>query len=296
MKRIAGIISKPTHPLLPHVAPQVVDWLRKHRYEPVVDRETAQHVRGLHALDRDKIAGRKPCFVVVLGGDGTMLSAARALARARIPILGVNLGSLGFLTEVPLSELYPTLEALERNRCVVDVRSMVACEVIRRSRRVALHDALNDAVINKTHLARIVDYDVFIDGAFVANYKADGIIVSTPTGSTAYSLAAGGPIVLPDAGALVITPVSPHALTNRPLVVRDRSEISVVVKSADGEAFLSIDGQVGIPLLDGDRVVCRKSQHQVKLLRMGDQSFFDVLRKKLRWGQRAEVPVGRSIG
>lgn len=287
MKKTVAIVSKPTHPVLPQVVPPLVEWLRQRGYQVVGDKETARHVRRMPAVERERIAAKKPGLVVVLGGDGTMLSAARAVSRVGIPILGVNLGSLGFLTEVPLAELYSTLEAVEEGKCVTDVRTMVHCEVIRRSRRTASHDALNDAVVNKTHLARIVDFDVFINGVFVANYKADGIIVATPTGSTAYSLAAGGPILLPDAGSLMITPVSPHALTNRPLVVRDTGEIAIAVKSADGEAYLSIDGQVGGPLLDGDRVVCRKSRHHVKLLRLGNRSFFDVLRTRLKWGERS---------
>jgi len=168
----------------------------------------------------------------------------------------------------------------------VESRTLVRCEVFRGGKRIASCDALNAEVVNKTHLARIMDFDVRVDQAFVSNYKADGIIVATPTGSTAYSLAAGGPILLPDAGALVITPVSPHALTNRPLVLRDSSEIEIMVKGLEGEAFLSIDGQTGLPLRDQDRVVCRKSEHQVWLLRMGNRTFFDVLRTKLKWGQR----------
>ncbi len=289
MNKTVAIVSKPTHPVLPQVVPPLVEWLRRRGYRVVGDRETGQFVPKMPSVARSSIANRKPGFVVVLGGDGTMLSAARAVSRQGIPILGVNLGSLGFLTEVPLEELYPTLEEVENGRCTMDVRTMIECEVVRRSRRATVHDALNDAVINKTHLARIVDFDVFINGALVANYKADGVIVSTPTGSTAYSLAAGGPIVLPDAPAFIITPVSPHALTNRPVVVRDTTEIAIVVKSADEEAFLSIDGQVGEPLLDGDRVVCRKSANSVKLLRLGSRSFFDVLRARLKWGERASI-------
>src|SRR5262249_37889423 len=154
-----------------------------------------------------------------------ILAAARAVAQAGIPILGVNLGSLGFLTEVALDELYPTLDAVIHDRCVIEQRAMVHCSVERDGKVLSSHDALNDAVVNKTEIARIADFDVYIGQAFVANYKADGLIVATPTGSTAYSLAAGGPIVLPDVAGLVITPVSPHALTNRPLVVRDTAEI-----------------------------------------------------------------------
>jgi NAD+ kinase len=284
--KLAAIVSKPDKAELNSIAPEVAAWLRKHGYSVLVDRETAAYVSGDRNVERKKIAAERPRFVVVLGGDGTMLAAARAVAQAQIPILGVNLGSLGFLTEVALEELYETLDAIDRGRCAIEKRAMVHCEVMRSGKTVSSHDALNDAVVNKTDLARIADFDIFIDDEFVANYKADGIIVATPTGSTAYSLAAGGPILLPDVAALVITPVSPHALTNRPLVVRDTSEIAVAVRSAAGAAMLSIDGQVGERLKDGDRIVCRKSQLSVQLLTMKSRTFFDVLRTKLKWGAR----------
>src|SRR5260370_20423907 len=286
MKKYVAIISKPSQPQLRTIAPPLLKWLRDHGYKVVVDRETAQYVRNAPAADRERIATRKPGFVLVLGGDGTMLSAARAVAKAGIPILGINLGSLGLLTEVALNELYPTLEAIDKDRCSVETRTMVRCLLVRKGKRIATYDAFNDAVLSKTHLARISEYDVFIDQAFVANYKADGIIVATPTGSTAYSLSAGGSIVSPDAAVLLVTPVSPHTLTNRPLVLRDASEISIVVKAGKGETFLSVDGQVGTPVLTGDRVGRSKSEHVVRLLRLSDRTFFDVLRTKLKWGQR----------
>jgi NAD+ kinase len=287
MKKRVALISKAS-PItdLGTIAPKLVTWLTERGYDVVVDRETAAHLRRARGIDREKLAAQKPQFAIVLGGDGTMLAAARVLAPAAIPVLGVNLGSLGFMTEVPLDELYPTLEAVLRGRCVEDARALLECELWRGGRRIEHYVALNDAVMNKTHLARIADFDVEVDGAFVSNYKADGIIVATPTGSTAYSLAAGGPIVVPDAAALLVTPVSPHALTNRPLVVRGDSEIVILVKSAEGAAFLSIDGQQGKQLRDGDRVVCRQSKHKIVLLRLGKRTFFDVLRTKLKWGQR----------
>jgi NAD+ kinase len=284
-QRVA-ILSKPDKPELETIAPQVAQWLEERDYEVIIDTETAAYVSERRAVPREKIPAVRPRFVVVLGGDGTMLAAARAVAQARIPILGVNLGSLGFLTEVALDELYPTLDAVDRGRCVIEQRAMVHCEVQRDGKVLSDHDALNDAVVNKTDLARIADFDVYIGEVFVANYKSDGLIVATPTGSTAYSLAAGGPILLPDVAGLVITPVSPHALTNRPLVVRDTAQIAIVVRSADGAAMLSIDGQIGERLKDGDRVVCRKSKANVQLLRLKSRTFFDVLRTKLKWGAR----------
>jgi len=223
--------------------------------------------------------------VVVLGGDGTLLSAARAVAKAGIPVLGVNLGSLGFLTEVPLEELYPTLEGIEASCCHVEPRSMVRCEVIRDNAVMARFDAVNDVVVGKASIARLNHCDVYVDGVFVSSYQADSLIVSTPTGSTAYSLAAGGPILMPSVDAFVITPVSAHSLTHRSLVVPDSSEIEIVAKTGDDEAYLSVDGQIGMPLEDEDRLRCRKAEYQVKLLHIKG-TFFDVLRTKLKWGQR----------
>jgi NAD+ kinase len=197
----------------------------------------------------------------------------------------VNLGSLGFLTEVPLEDLYPTLHGIEENWCNLETRSMVHCDVFRKNSPVAEYDALNDVVVGKGTIARLNHCDVYIDRVFVSSYQADSLIVSTPTGSTAYSLAAGGPILMPSVEAFVVTPVSAHSLTHRPLVVRDTAEIEIVAKTGEDEAYLSIDGQVGMPLRDGDHVHCRKSEHKVKLLRM-QRTFFDVLRAKLKWGQR----------
>ncbi len=281
----AAIFSKPAKPELAQVVPELLGWFRRHEYTVVVDQETANYAFGPEVVERAEVAARQPKFVVVLGGDGTLLAAARAVAKAGIPVLGVNLGSLGFLTEVPLADLYPTLEALDQNQCGTEARSMLACRLWREGKCVAEYHALNDVVVNKGAIARLADFDLYINQDFVSNYKADGLIVATPTGSTAYSLAAGGPILVPSVEGLVVTPVSPHALTHRPLVVRDSVEIAIVVKAAEEHAFLSVDGQVGMPLMQGDRVICRKSEHQVHLLRM-KKTFFDVLRTKLKWGQR----------
>jgi NAD+ kinase len=284
MKSVA-IFSKPAKPELAQIVPDLLRWFQEHGYQVVVDEETAKYAAAPEVVERAAVAAREPKFVVVLGGDGTLLAAARAVAKAGIPVLGVNLGSLGFLTEVPLPDLYPTLEALDQNQCGTEPRSMLHCQLLREGKCVAQYHALNDVVVNKGAIARLADFDLYIGADFVSNYKADGLIVATPTGSTAYSLAAGGPILMPSVESFVITPVSPHALTHRPLVVPDSVEISIVVKAAEEHAFLSVDGQMGMPLMQGDRVSCRKSQHQVHLLRM-KKTFFDVLRTKLKWGQR----------
>jgi NAD+ kinase len=281
----AGVISKPDKPELARVVPDLLGWLRKHDYQVVMDPETAAYAAGFEVVARDDMASRPLNFVIVLGGDGTLLSAARAVAKSDIPVLGVNLGSLGFLTEVPLENLYTTLQSIEDSCCNVDTRSMVRCDVMRLDTSIAQYDALNDVVVGKGTIARLNHCDVYVDRLFVSRYQADSLIVSTPTGSTAYSLAAGGPILMPSVEAFVITPVSAHSLTHRPLVVRDTAEIEIVVKTGEDEAYLSVDGQVGMPMFDGDRVRCRKSQYQVKLLHV-QGTFFDVLRTKLKWGQR----------
>jgi NAD+ kinase len=283
--KAAGIISKPRVPQLREVVPELLRWFRERNYAVVVDAETHPYAAGIDVLARDAIASRALNFVVVLGGDGTLLSAARAVAKAGIPVLGINMGSLGFLTEVRLEGLFTTLQAIEDSCCDIETRSMVGCEVMRKEARLAYFDAVNDVVVGKGTIARLNHCDVYIDGEFVSSYQADSLIVATPTGSTAYSLAAGGPILMPSVDAFVVTPVSAHSLTHRPLVVPDTSAIEIVVRTGSDEAYLSVDGQIGMPIYDGDRVCCRKSEHTVKLLHVKG-TFFDVLRAKLKWGQR----------
>ncbi len=282
----AAIISKPSKPELATILPELLGWFRKHGYQLYLDKETANYTTdGAEVVSRDEVGDRHPDFVLVLGGDGTLLSAARAVAHADVPILAVNLGSLGFLTEVPLAEMYATLEAVDRGHCPLEERSVLDCQLIRSHECIARHFALNDVVVNKSAISRLVDFDLLIDGVFVFSYKADGVIIATPTGSTAYSLAAGGPILMPSVGAFVVTPVCPHSLTHRPLVVRDMAEIELLVETGEEEAFLSIDGQVGMPVRQGDRLICRRATHTVKLMRVR-RTFFEVLRNKLKWGQR----------
>jgi NAD+ kinase len=209
------------------------------------------------------------------------------VARADIPILGVNLGSLGFLTEVKQEEIEQALEEVDAARSYeLSLRPMLHCQVIREGKCVATYEALNEVVMNQSAVARITDFEVRVNDIFVANYKADGLIISTPTGSTAYSLAAGGPILAPDVPGFVITPVASHALTNRPLVVKDTAVIEARIVVTREQAFLTIDGQVGTPLGENDLVRCRKSEHNVKLFKFTGRSFFDVLRTKLKWGER----------
>ena len=284
MKSVA-IISKPWKQELAGILPGLLAWLHEHGYTVYMDEETARYTNGEQVVPREHIGEKRPDFALVLGGDGTLLSAARAVAHEGVPILAVNLGSLGFLTEVPLSELYDALGLFDQNSCPVELRSVLDCQLVRGGECISRNFALNDVVVNKSAISRLVEFDLFIDGNFVFLYKADGVIIATPTGSTAYSLAAGGPVLMPSVDAFVVTPVCPHSLTHRPLVVTQDSEIELRIETGEEQAFLSIDGQVGVPVRQGDRVVCRRAAHRVKLLRMR-RTFFEVLRTKLKWGER----------
>ena len=284
-KKIVALMSKPTKSELGKIVPEVVDWLQARGYEVITDRESSNYCKGLESMAREEIAKHSVRFVVLLGGDGTLLSAARVLARSDIPVIGVNLGSLGFLTEVTVKDLFSALETADKGKASIEERAMLDCQIERDGATVVSYDALNEIVVGKNTLSRLNSFEVNVDGVFVSNYKADGLIVSTPTGSTAYSLAAGGPILTPAVEAFLITPVSPHSLTHRPLVVRDTVEIVIVVKAAKEGAFVSFDGQLGKSILEGDVIRCRKLAHKFKLLRF-KSTFFDGLHSKLKWGQR----------
>ena len=283
--KTAAIISRPDRPQVAQIISGLLAWLAEHNYKVIVDLETANYVSGQEVVPRQQLSSRPLDLVVVLGGDGTLLSAARVTAAIDVPLLGVNLGSLGFLTEVPLQSLYPMLEAIAEGRAAVEHRSLMHVDLMRGDAVRGSYLVFNDAVVNKTALARLNTYDLYIDKAFVSSYRADGMIVATPTGSTAYSLSAGGPVLMPTVKALVITPVAPHALTHRPLVVPDSVEIEILLRSEEEMAYLSLDGQPGLDLRDGDRVRCRRSEHQVNLFRTG-ADFFQVLRTKMKWGER----------
>lgn len=284
-QKAAAIISRPGRPEVTNIIRDLLKWLQVHGYRVIVDQETAGYGNGLEGVSRAEMAAQSLDLVVVLGGDGTLLSAARVTAAADVPLLGVNLGSLGFLTEVPISALYPMLEEIAKGRAPVESRSLMHCELLRGKTVLGTYLVFNDAVVNKTALARLNTYDLYIDKIFVASYRADGMIVATPTGSTAYSLSAGGPVLMPTVGAFVITPVAPHSLTHRPLVVPDSVEIEILLRSEEEVAYLSLDGQPGLDLRDGDRVRCRRSEHNVHLFRT-ETDFFQVLRSKLKWGDR----------
>src|SRR5882757_9629913 len=254
-----AIISKPQKPELAGILRDLIAWLESRHYNYLLDPDSAAYLGAPNPIERVDLPRYKPNLVIVLGGDGTLLAAARAFACTTTPILSVNLGSLGFLTEIPLSDLYTTLEAWCDNCAEIELRSMMHAEHIRDGEVIQQWDALNDVVIAKGTIARMGDYSVEIDRQLVATFRADGVIVSTPTGSTAYNLAANGPIVMPSVNALVVTPICPHLLTIRPIVTPGDSTITIHVEGVPSQTYLTVDGQVSVELLLGDTVSCCRS-------------------------------------
>lgn len=284
IKRI-GIMAKPQRESICEVVPALRRWLQQRQLEAVVDRETAQCLGEGCGTAREDMAGRVD-LLLVLGGDGTLLAAARAMGEHQVPILPVNLGQMGFLTSVKLEEFYPVLEQVIAGNHRVSERSQIEAEVWRGGASQGKYTALNDAVFTKTPLSRIMDFALAVDGQFVSRYRADGLIIATPTGSTAYSLSAGGPIVYPVLDAFIITPICTHTLTNRPLVIPDRFPMEVQFGEESEHFYLTLDGQVGVELHMGDRVTLKKSATTVRLVRPIKKSYFEILRTKLKWGER----------
>lgn len=283
---LAAIISKPQKPELGSILRDLIAWLKDHGYDCVLDPDSAAYLGEGSGVPRAELPRHRPNLVIVLGGDGTLLAAARAFARTVTPILSVNLGSLGFLTEIPLSDLYVTLGAWCDNCASIDLRGMLRAELYRDGKILQEWDALNDVVVAKGTIARMGDFTVEIDQQLVATFRADGVIICTPTGSTAYNLAADGPIVMPSVNATVVTPICPHLLTLRPIVVPGESTVSVHVVGVPNEIYLTVDGQEAVELQLGDHVHCRKSENSVRLLRHQPNGLFNVMRSKLKWGER----------
>jgi NAD+ kinase len=286
MIRAAGIICKPIRDMVSAVVPPLIEWLRARKIEVFIDTETQECIDPAQPAFAREALGEKIDLLIVLGGDGTLLSAARALGGHKVPILAVNLGGLGFLTSVTLDELYPLLEQVLAGKHRTSERMMLDAEICHDGQSVMRQSALNDAVANKGALARMLDFDVYIDGSHVGRYRADGLIVATPTGSTAYSLAAGGPIIDPAIHAFVITPICPHMLTNRPLVIPDTAKIDLDFSAAEEPVYVTLDGQIGSHLKTNDRVTITKSKNRVELIRPPSKTYFEILRSKLRWGER----------
>jgi len=282
---LAAILSKPQKQELVTILTELRAWLTARGWMSVLDEESAAYL-DVEGVSRTELATRNPELAIVLGGDGTLLAAARAFAHTQVPLLSVNLGSLGFLTEVPLADLYATLDAWCEGTAAIEERSMMRAELVRGDGNRRTWDALNDVVVAKGTIARMADFALEIDGAPVASFRADGVIAATPTGSTAYNLAADGPIVMPNVNCMLLTPICPHLLTIRPIVVPGESSITVRVTGVGSEIFLTVDGQEAVPIGAGDEVRCCRSPHSVRLLRLKPNGLFNVLRQKLKWGER----------
>ena len=280
-----GIICKPRRPDIREIAPELMRWLDGRGFPYKYDLETAKAMGVEDGLTREDLASEVD-LIVVLGGDGTLLAAARAVGGRNIPLLAVNLGGLGFLMTTSPHELYAVLDCVLAGKFDIQCRTMLRGELVRGQQVVAFYDALNDVVINKAAMARVIDMDAYVDDNFVCSYRADGLIVSTPTGSTAYSLSAGGPVIYPSVAALCVTPICPHTLTNRPVVLPDTARVEIVVKGADDASYLTVDGQVGVDLRSHDRVRVSSSPNRVHLIQPQRMRFFEVLRNKMKWGEQ----------
>ncbi len=283
MKKI-GIICKIGRPEPLEILKEFLPWLRERGYDVFLDSETAG-LLNMEGYSRPQIPALVD-VVIVLGGDGTMLGVARLVGDKGVPILGVNLGGLGFITEVNKDEIFDAVEKVLAGSCSIEERIMLTAVVHRHSERIADFVVLNDVVINKGALARIIDLETYINNSYVTTFKADGLIISTPTGSTAYSLSAGGPILYPTLNSIALTPICPHTLTNRPIVLPDDVIIEIMLRSESEDVFLTLDGQVGFSLRKNDTVEVKKSDFTTKLLMPCERDYFQVLRTKLKWGER----------
>jgi len=280
-----GIISKPDAPKGSDVVPRLLAWLAERSLTARYDLVTAGYAGLGDGLPLEQVP--EQCdMVIVLGGDGTLLMAAKAIGEREIPLLAVNLGSLGFLTALTVKELFPELERALKGHHRIGHRRMIKCSLEREGSPVAEYLALNDVVLSKSADARMVEIDAWVGHHYVCSYRGDGLILATPTGSTAYSLSAGGPIVFPTVAAFSLTPICPHTLTNRPVIVPDSELVSFAIRAPDGDVFLNVDGQQGMLLRTGDQVLCRAAKHALRLIRPPRLLYFDVLREKLHWGQR----------
>jgi NAD+ kinase len=277
------VAGKTRHAELPQVAGAILAWAREHRREVILDVPLAP-LGGGEGADLSEAAHRVS-LVVVLGGDGTILGTARRLGEHRIPILGVNLGGLGFMAETASEDAVAALDHVAAGHYRIGQRMMLDCEVTKEGGETARRTVLNDVVINKGALARIIGIEARVDDDYLTRYRGDGLIVSTPTGSTAYALAAGGSIVYPEAEAVLMTPICPHILTNRPIVIPAEVEVTLSLTDGGEDVTLTLDGQEGMPLVIGDRVLIKRSQRRTMLVHPRGYDFYQVLRRKLKWGE-----------
>lgn len=289
IKRI-GIVLKPHHPEALQTICELTKWLADRGINlvggPEIERERIEHATGCSVMEvENEKLGAAVDLMLVLGGDGTMIATARMIGDANTPVMGVNFGGLGYLAEFRIEELYSALASILSGEYRLDKRVTLAVELLRDDEQITRNRVLNDVVINKSALARIIEIEAFLNNQFVNSFRADGLIISTPTGSTAYNLSAGGPVIFPSMNAVVITPICPFTLSNRPIVVPDEAVIELRLKTDNEEVALTLDGQVGFPLKVEDRVVIRKSRTTFNLIQPTNRNYFDVLRDKLRWGR-----------
>jgi NAD+ kinase len=288
--RRVGVVVKPHQPEALETTCRLIEWLNARGIQlvgtPELELERIEHQTGcaVEIKAREELAASVD-LIAVLGGDGTMIATARMMGDAEVPVLGINYGGLGYLAEFRVDEMFPALEAILAGDYRLDVRVMLAVELTRGAEILTRSRVLNDVVINKSALARIIEIEARLNDQFVNSFRADGLIVSTPTGSTAYNLSAGGPVIYPSMNAVVITPICPFTLSNRPIVVPDDALIELSLKTPDEEVALTLDGQVGFPLKAGDRVLIRKSRTMFNLVQPTNRNYFEVLRDKLRWGR-----------
>jgi NAD+ kinase len=289
IKRI-GIVLKPNQPDALKTMCELTIWLAERGISLIggaeIEREQIEQETGcaVEHVEPEKIAASAD-LILVLGGDGTMIAAARLMGDAEVPVLGVNYGGLGYLAEFRIEEVYEALESILAGNYRLDKRVMLDVELMRGAETITRNRVLNDVVINKSALARIIEIEAYLNQQFVNSFRADGLIVSTPTGSTAYNLSAGGPVIFPSMNAVVITPICPFTLSNRPIVVPDDAVIELCLKTEQEDVALTLDGQVGFPLKVEDRVMIHKSQTTFNLVQPANRNYFDVLRDKLRWGR-----------
>jgi NAD+ kinase len=289
IKRI-GLVLKPHQPEALNTTCELTNWLAERGIElaggPEIERERIEHETGCSVREvPPETLAHEVDLVLVLGGDGTMIATARQIGGTEVPVLGVNFGGLGYLAEFRFEELYTALESILADNYRLDKRVMLAVELHRGQELITRNRVLNDVVINKSALARIIEIEAYLNQQFVNSFRADGLIVSTPTGSTAYNLSAGGPVIFPSMNAVVITPICPFTLSNRPIVVPDDAGIELHLKTENEEVALTLDGQVGFALQAEDRVMIRKSDTTFNLIQPANRNYFDVLRDKLRWGR-----------
>lgn len=282
MKKV-GIITKRGIPEAVNAVKNLLTLLKKKGFNVFVESEAAGvlKMKGYPPRELPSLVD----MLIVLGGDGTLLSVAGLVGDKGVPILGVNLGGLGFITEITLNEIQEAINKIVSRQYDLEERIMLSAQVYRRERQVFKASALNDVVINKSALARMIEFDAYVNRRYVTTLKADGLIISTPTGSTAHSLSAGGPILYPTLRSFVVTPICPHTLTNRPIVLPDNFTLEITIKKGD-EVYLTLDGQVGFPLKADDIIKVKKADYKTRFIRFHDRDYFQILRTKLKWGER----------